>query len=1028
MDENDDWCFMKIKDKADFCSQSIDTYSTQLVSVCNRFGFLCIAKDNQVVVCPSDQIQDLLQGKLPSSVIQKTEPVTHVAINESGSSVAVATPSSLAVHSPKNTQSPLWQVNLTDKVKHLEWKSKKLGVLFQSQNLHFYEDKNKLPVNFTNIAAFAFKSSSECVAGQSGNLVILDLATQRITQQSPMENFLPFSMQVCSIGIVAYGIGTEDLEFKLFSTQDLSELRSLGDSDLMPLSPPPSASNPKNLPVEGYTHYFESRDTFLVSSSVSYSVDVIYGGNLFYWDENPEDKAKAEWENQDFQHLIRGMGVITSYTPSSPTYTHTAVDTEYQIPPPPIVVFIGSNGKLYLCYFVDLRSDYSKDNLISREGTIKDVQEDSVQQSSSGLLGLNLGPRNSTFNLGGPKPAQKAPEPKQSFNPPKFSQLPDKQLSPTSSKFQEIENFASELLQDLKSSLEELEDALTSTEQYKDLYGKVKNLQVDYKHPKESLVDLVKSMQRVSDEHYLNKQLCDSLKSEEDPEKALDPSLKRAEKQAETRLKSLQYYLGALEKMISMNKKTKEQLNISSSENVTTGYFRVTRSLHKKTQQAPVTVQTKKLTEYVWSRLEKLTSSIENLNVKANSLGKKLRPPQEKRFAFDEVEDLECTYNEFDEYSDPRDIEQIFKGAFVCKTQNILSAVKSSQKQTPAQTIKQGSQVDISKIDSKPDFQPSSKQQSSSTSKKQISFSDLKTQNSTLLGQDQPPKQPEPAPKSSFFAQSSTSKPLQSLNTSASPFQASSTPFQTSTGPSFQPKPMTTSAPSSQPTTTPSQSTPFQAPFQPKPMTAPSQSTFFQPPSQSKPMTTSVPFSQSTTTPAVPSQSTPFQPKPMTGPSTCAAPPQSTFFQAPSQSNPFQAATSTASSQPNPFQTTTSFQSLAFQPITSNPPVSTPFTLGASQPKPQTAQPSPFSGLQGSFFGSASSQQSVSLQSLANQGGNSFPGPSLSSMSGGGVASGFGQSSSFAKPNLPNIQNSGVFNSGQTSFSGSTSSFFAPRK
>ena len=96
---------------------------------------------------------------------------------------------------------------------------------------------------------------------------------------------------------------------------------------------------------------------------MSVSVDVIMIESEYHianFEENTSEVCKVGWE--DGQNVFARIFTNNELWSDQCSLRRTTKDTTYDIPQLPLILYFGSNGKLILSRFVDLRRDFLNDD------------------------------------------------------------------------------------------------------------------------------------------------------------------------------------------------------------------------------------------------------------------------------------------------------------------------------------------------------------------------------------------------------------------------------------------------------------------------------------------------------------------------------------------------------------------------------------------------------------------------------------------------------------------------------------------
>ena len=125
------------------------------------------------------------------------------------------------------------------------------------------------------------------------------------------------------------------------------------------------SGNLTDLPLISFCETISSRNTIFISSTCSCCIDVIISSpdiSVVNFEDTIDFQCKVGWNN-GVECVMRGFSVITNYNQPSSLYEYKTKDSVYQMPQPPLVLYLGTDGRLVLKRFIDLRKEFLLNNL-----------------------------------------------------------------------------------------------------------------------------------------------------------------------------------------------------------------------------------------------------------------------------------------------------------------------------------------------------------------------------------------------------------------------------------------------------------------------------------------------------------------------------------------------------------------------------------------------------------------------------------------------------------------------------------------
>ena len=404
MEYSDDWCFFTPIGSKTLGVSRPDMHECQLVSVNNAQGWVFFVKISSLHYMKTCELEDYFTSDRLPGVIEFTSHITHVNCDKIGKSIAVCCGSELHILSFEHAIKGAKQENTIvyeAPIRKIDWAKDRISVLCENKHLEILQNNSKVGEK-DEIQAFTFMTYEKAVLYTQESITIVTVPD--------LNSITQIDLTISTIGIftfqdkiLTYGLQGEAITLKFF-TKELKEITEITSYESLPMSKPPSLDcDLTELPLVGYFEYLPSRDTILCASTCSVSVDVIMNESEYQivnFEENTSGVCKVGWEGGS-ECVLRGFSLITNYGQPSTPYGHTTKDTTYDIPQPPLVLCFGSNGKLILSRFIDLRRDFLGDDACRAINQNNEVDEE---------VKINF-PRNNERGLETPKKVETTSNP-----------------------------------------------------------------------------------------------------------------------------------------------------------------------------------------------------------------------------------------------------------------------------------------------------------------------------------------------------------------------------------------------------------------------------------------------------------------------------------------------------------------------------------------------------------------------------------------------------------------------------------------
>jgi hypothetical protein len=375
MDPSEDWCYFSNLAKKKISEETLNWKSASLVSVCDEFGLVAFAAGNEVTLISQQGLKDLLSDKEPENVIKFNieDKITHISISPTGAYLALAflnTVKLLEVPALIDSSSNTKEYTFDTPVRHIEWsKSNVLGVLTNSLRLEFVDMNSKIS-HTESVDAFCFiKNKLE---------FFIEVSDQRIKYRTIQSlddiHILPlpkkaFPVHLAHLNNYNFALVSSDqneisllmFEFVYDTVAPIKVICEVSDVDFNLMEPFDYLKSCNHESLNGFVHYIGEKDTVLFSTSNMNAIHVIYKHKGNYvpvcWDENIRNKARAGW-HEDWEHVIRGMGVLNAYTADSSEDTFNVKDNDFVFKKTPLVLYVSSSGEYRLARYIDLREGF----------------------------------------------------------------------------------------------------------------------------------------------------------------------------------------------------------------------------------------------------------------------------------------------------------------------------------------------------------------------------------------------------------------------------------------------------------------------------------------------------------------------------------------------------------------------------------------------------------------------------------------------------------------------------------------------
>lgn len=366
MDTSQDWCFFEKIWEKPLSAPTQSEFAVNLISISEPTGWIFICDSTTLHITNSSSI--LTYPTTPTTQsLSFDSPITQISCDKQGIFLALVQKSEVLilkiqdlVQGTKNPQ----KIDLKAPVRSLEWNQDLLGILTLKKTLEIW-DFNKKIIEKDSVSYFAFLDENTLIVANQTILSTLDINQNqyKLNHDSGIETIgLAFFQGF----IFQYAIN-ENMEPCLnVYDRELGLAINIDFLDSYPFAPQENlVSGGFDLPFISFFYSFDQRETVLMSSTCSTSVDVVIKNPDFdrvNFEENLTGQCKSLWSNTK-ENTLRGFCVIKKHADPKEPYDFPLKDTVYTIAQPPLVLFLDSGGTLQLRRFIDLRRQYIDDRL-----------------------------------------------------------------------------------------------------------------------------------------------------------------------------------------------------------------------------------------------------------------------------------------------------------------------------------------------------------------------------------------------------------------------------------------------------------------------------------------------------------------------------------------------------------------------------------------------------------------------------------------------------------------------------------------
>jgi hypothetical protein len=382
MEAHEDWCFFEKIGVKEIGLSDPYSYSCQLVSANNTHGWVFFAKSQELQIIQSKDLISCFKSNTSTIKVDFDKDITHISSDQIGKTIAIACGNELhllsftqAIKGMKHEK-----VHICNSlIKALAWNNDRISVLTADGILEIFKSSSK-ECEKQPVKAFGFVDYNTGISCEEKNILVVSLPDFTVYNQINCDIW-PIGVSLIRSDIMIYGIRDQRITLGIF-TKDLVPIKELESIESFPYTVHPSlAGNLEDLLLVSYLEAINTRHTLLFSSSCSVSIDVLVFDSQYVitnFEENMDGQCKIGY-HANFEGVLRGFCVVDSYEDPEAVYSYNTKDTTYSIALPPLVLYIGSDGKLILSRFIDLRREYLNDKVCKKPLSIGEIPDVKVE-------------------------------------------------------------------------------------------------------------------------------------------------------------------------------------------------------------------------------------------------------------------------------------------------------------------------------------------------------------------------------------------------------------------------------------------------------------------------------------------------------------------------------------------------------------------------------------------------------------------------------------------------------------------------